>query len=82
MTTKESNEFSEEEVYHVSIAAAELAQQYFPEATKETARKLFTSMVKRNTALQTALESTMFNLSGRMVTPLQREMLFRYLGKP
>lgn len=82
MTNKESNEFSEEEVYHGSITAAELAQLYFPEASKEAARKLFTSMVRRNVALQTALEPTMFNLSGRVVTPLQREILFSYLGKP
>lgn len=67
-------------------ASAGLAMDYFPDVSKKQARRLFRQMVKKmgqkNPHFIEELEAVGFDISDRYYTPLQLQVLFRYVGEP
>lgn len=60
----------------------ELAVLYNPHLTPQSAAKSLTHWVKKNTSLSDALRRTGWRQGLRTLTPLQVELLLRFLGEP
>lgn len=60
----------------------ELAKLYAPELTKKSAGKRFAYWLKYCKPLWEELQKTEYNPLQRILTPLQVELIFKYLGEP
>lgn len=60
----------------------ELAMEYFPDCSKEYARRMFTKMIRKNKDLSKLLEQTYYRPGTRFLTPRQQELIIEYLGEP
>ena len=65
-----------------AIYMSELAQQYFPKSTQRSATSQLHRWIVLNTELTAKLEELHFKPRQRALTPLQHEVIIRYLGEP
>lgn len=69
-----------------SRTTASLAMDYFSDVSRGHARCLFNQMVlkmmKMNPQFRAEMETACYCMSARYVTPMQLDILFRYLGEP
>lgn len=59
----------------------DLAREYFPGVTPATARRLLHRELQHNTRLWAELQATGYRPSQKRFTPLQVQIIFRYLGE-
>ncbi|WP_321481172.1 DUF4248 domain-containing protein [uncultured Bacteroides sp.] len=60
----------------------ELAELYMPNVQLATARRTLHRWIARNAALQSELAATGYSIRAAILTPVQVELIFRYLGVP
>lgn len=59
-----------------------LALLYFPYCSKTQARRNFTKQIRNNPALKHELEEIGWTTDRRFLTPLQIEIIEKYIGAP
>lgn len=64
------------------LHTSELAILYFPNMDKESARRNFTKMIRKNAKLHNELISVGWSTNLRIITPLQLNIIYAFLGKP
>jgi hypothetical protein len=65
-----------------SYSKSELAQAYAPDIAPASARNRLAAWIRHNRQLDKALRATGYTPEQRVFTPLQVELIFRYLGEP
>ncbi|MEG1616684.1 MAG: DUF4248 domain-containing protein [Bacteroidales bacterium] len=64
------------------VSIKELACRYFPYSLPESAAKHLRVWIKRNEQLLKLLLETGYCKHQRVLTPLQTDLIFHYLGEP
>lgn len=65
-----------------AIYLTQLAQQYFPNSSPQSAVTQLRRWVKRNTDLQERLRQLHYSPGDRALTPLQHAAFIEFLGEP
>jgi hypothetical protein len=65
-----------------SYSKNELAQAYAPDIAPASARNRLAHWIRHNSALHRALLEAGYHPAQQIFTPLQVEIIFRYLGEP
>lgn len=60
----------------------ELGMLYGPDLTRQSAGRRLTAWVKKNTALIKDLKDNGWSKGAKILTPVQVEVIVRYLGEP
>lgn len=64
------------------FSVAETAMMFFPESLPQNALRRFRYMLKSDPDLWKALQEARFRSHQRMFTPMQYEIIVRFLGEP
>ncbi len=64
------------------FSVAEVALMFFPESLPQNALRRFRYLLKGDPDLWNALSEARFHSHQRMFTPMQYEIIIRFLGEP